>query len=340
MKNLLLLFLISIIGTSAIYAQNDSILLKNNNIIVGELKKMDRGVLTIETSYSDSDFSIEWAEVIGIRTETHFIVSLIDGGRYSTTLHSEEGNLSKIRINPSSGESFIDISEIVFLRSYNTSFISRISASIDVGYSLTKASNLRQFTARSNISYASDHWSGEITYNALKTTQDDVDDVNRTDANVTFNYFLPFDVFLIVAGYFLKNNEMKLDLRSNIKAGLGYYFVKTNVSYFSANAGLAYNNEQYTDPTIETRNSTEAYLGLELNLFDIGDLNLLTSVIAYPSLTESGRFRTDFKLDVKYDLPFDLYVKAGTTYNYDNQPVEGASDSDYVLMTGFGWEWN
>jgi hypothetical protein len=72
-------------------------------------------------------------------------------------------------------------------------------------------------------------------------------------------------------------------------------------------------------------------------MFDLGDLSLLTNLFAYKSLNNTSRFRTDFKFDIKYDLPYDFYVKLGYTLNYDSKPVEGASQSDYVLQTTFGW---
>jgi len=53
----------------------------------------------------------------------------------------------------------------------------------------------------------------------------------------------------------------------------------------------------------------------------------------------SGRFRLDFKFDLKYELPLDFYIKTGTTINYDNQPVADAGTLDYVIQTGIGWEW-
>ncbi|MCD4736473.1 MAG: hypothetical protein K8R53_10540 [Bacteroidales bacterium] len=75
------------------------------------------------------------------------------------------------------------------------------------------------------------------------------------------------------------------------------------------------------------------------NNYIVGDLDLLTKIILFPSITESGRWRSDFNFDVKYDLPLDFYIKAGITLNRDNRPVEGASETDYVIHTGFGWEW-
>ena len=104
------------------------------------------------------------------------------------------------------------------------------------------------------------------------------------------------------------------------------------------NLGVNRNLEQYSSET-EDRNSWEGNLGTELNLYDIGDFNLMTRLTAYAGITDRERFRTDFSLDTKYDLPYDLYIKIGLTINYDNKPAEGASETDYVFQTGFGWEW-
>ena len=97
------------------------------------------------------------------------------------------------------------------------------------------------------------------------------------------------------------------------------------------------NNEKFSTDD-EDRQSLEAFFGTELNLFDIGDLSILTNGYAYPSLTESGRWCADFGLDLKYDLPLDFYLKLGLNYNFDNRPVEGASETDYVFQLSFGWE--
>jgi hypothetical protein len=74
-------------------------------------------------------------------------------------------------------------------------------------------------------------------------------------------------------------------------------------------------------------------------MFNTGDLSLKTTTTTYPSMTEEGRIRVDFNFDIKYDLPLDFYIKLGTTVNYDNRPVEGAADLDYVIQSGIGWEW-
>ena len=58
----------------------------------------------------------------------------------------------------------------------------------------------------------------------------------------------------------------------------------------------------------------------------------------YPSLSEKGRFRTDFNITSKYTIISDFYVKLGFTLNYDNQPAVSGTEMDYNLTTGVGWK--
>ena len=61
--------------------------------------------------------------------------------------------------------------------------------------------------------------------------------------------------------------------------------------------------------------------------------------LGYSGFTEKGRLRADTNFDLKYDLPFDLFIRFGFSLNYDNRPASNASDTDYILRTGIGWEW-
>jgi len=50
-------------------------------------------------------------------------------------------------------------------------------------------------------------------------------------------------------------------------------------------------------------------------------------------------WRSDAKLDLKYDLPLDFYIKLGLSFNYDNRPADDTREIDYLFQTGTGWEW-
>ncbi len=338
MKKLALLNILFFFGIFSAFSQVDSLIFKNGNYIVGEVKSMDRNILKIETDYSDDDFTIEWDGIKEIYTETFFLITLTDGSRYNGHLKSTEPG--KISIETDDGKTVdVNLIDIVILNDLDKGFWNQIYATVDFGLDLTKANNFRQFSMRSNIGYIAKLWQLDANYNLLKSEQDDVDDINRTDGGLTFKYFLPHDWYPLVSLDFLANTEQDLDLRTTGKFGVGKYVIHTNKTYWGFSLGANYNNENYVTPTTPDRKSWEGFFGTELNMFNTGDLSLLTSLIAYPSFTESGRWRSDFKIDFKYDLPLDFYIKLGYTLNFDNQPAKGASKTDYVLHTGFGWEW-
>ena len=230
-----------------------------------------------------------------------------------------------------------DVSGVV-LDAVKKDFLSRLSASIDLGFSFTKANNLRQFSSRTYLGYLSEDWSTDASFDAVRSAQDDVDETKRTDARLGFRYFLPSDWFLYASADFLQNDEQKLILRATPSLGIGNYFVRSNSLYLGGALGVAWTNEEFNDSAKTHRSSSEGVAGLEFNMFNMGDLSLLSNLTVYPSFTESGRVRADFKFDLKYDLPLDFYIRLGYTHNYDSKPVEGAAESDYVLQTSFGWE--
>ncbi|MCA6073850.1 DUF481 domain-containing protein [Fulvivirga sedimenti] len=337
MKKNLLLLTFSLFSISLFAQQPDSIVFKNGNFIVGEIKSMDRGIIQIETDYSDSDFKIEWEGIGYMSTKSLLLVSTTDGRRLYGTIESVDNN--SVSVTSVEGETtIVPFNEIVFLKSVDQGFLDRLYAAIDLGYSLTKARNQRQFTIRSSAGYIAERWSLDATYNSLSSKQDEVEDIKRTDGLVSFRYVLPREWFAIAQLDFLSNTEQLLDLRTNTKVGIGKYILRTNQYYWGFMGGVSFNNENYQIDD-DDRQSEEAWFATELNLYDIGDFSLLTKATVYPSLSESNRVRFDFNIDLKYDLPLDFYIKSGLTLNYDNQPVMNATKADYVWQTTFGWEW-
>jgi len=318
-------------------AQNDSLIFKNGNIMVGEIKSMDRGVLQIETDYSDSDFKIEWLMVRSIKTETIYFIALSNQSRYYGSLVSD----STQRVSIVGGGAVLaecSLNEIVQLQQLKKGFWDQLYASIDLGISLAKAGELRQWTSRSTIGHRTEIRTIEATFNTLQSTQTESDPIRRSDGRIDFTRVLALRWYSIATISLASNTEQKLDLRMNLQIGAGRFLKRTNRAYWGIKLGANRNVERYTNETPD-RSSWEAYLGTELNLYDIGDISLLTSLMTYTGLNDTKRFRADFNLDTKYDLPYDFYIKIGLTVNYDNRPAEGAGETDYVFQTGFGWEW-
>ncbi len=338
MQKFQLFIILILFAISTMYAQTDSLIFNNSKNVVGEIKNLKLGVITVKTDFSDDDFKIEWKKVKGIFSDRIYIITLSDGERVTGKINSDPSDQAKVKIITNhSKEISAMLEDVVNIKPLDSGFWDQLSASIDLGYTFTKANNVKQFTLRSNLGYLTEHWNADFSLDAVRNSQDSVESTQRTDTKFGYSYFIGKNWFLTISANFLQNDEQKLKLRSTPKVGIGNFLVQTNYVYLSLSGGAAWNNEVYTDPTIKNRSSAEAYLGVEYNMFDFGDLGLLTNIFAYKSLDNTSRFRTDFKFDIKYDLPYDFYVKLGYTLNYDSKPVEGASQSDYVLQTTFGW---
>jgi len=339
MKNFYFLFIILSLSSLHTRAQKDTIILSNKDVLVGEIEKLDKSILTFSTDYSDSDFKIEWGKVRGVRSQRIFIMAFSDGERFTARVHGvdEKEKIIKVEFGGESREETLE--DLIFLEPIGAGLLSNLTIDVDLGITLTKTNNLKQFNTYIGATYLAKKWNSNGFFKTVLSQQDDVDDISRIDGELGGQYFLPNDWFVTVTAKYLSNNEQLLDLRQTYQGGVGYYFIHSNLMYFAVSGGAAYTSEVYTNDNPERR-SAEGFLGLSFQKYSIGDLSFLTTAAFYPSFTESGRYRLDLNGDMKYDLPLDFYIKLNITYNYDSQPTEGAADSDYVFTTSFGWEFN
>ena len=337
-KKLLLLVVIFNLN-SVVFSQNDSIRLSNNDLLVGELKELDRSILTFDTKYADKDFKIKWNKVTEVYSSRSFIISLTNGDRVNSSIKTDPDNKSNILINVGGEIKSYPITEVVFLEPVEASFFSRLEADFDIGITLTKTNNLRSITTNFALKYLAYKWDLGTDFNLVYSEQDNVENVNRWSGNISAQRSFIHNWYFQIRIDLLSNTEQKLRLRNTTSLGGGYYIKRNNNLSFGFGAGLAYNNERFFDD-FANNNSMEAYAALQFDKYKIGDLSLLTTLIYFPSITDSGRNRVDFNFTMKYDLPLEFYLKMEVTYNYDSRPVEGAAKDDYVFQTTFGWEFN
>jgi hypothetical protein len=320
------------------FSQNDTIVLKNGNILFGEIKKLRSGILTMETPYSDSDFTIDFSDVTEIKVQKSCFIILTRGRRRTGhILPSSSGKFSFKSI--AYGIEKFSLSELIFLDEISERFWNRFNGNIDLSYNLTKANTASQINIGGGLDYRGPKWISSLNISALESKQDNAEEIQRTDINAEIQRILPKNWYLLSNLSYLSNTEQALEGRYAIRAGLGRYLILSNKLSWGLNAGLNYNIENYSDGTVN-KESTELYLGTQFLMFDFEDLDLNTNINLFPSLSEQGRWRIDYSLDIKYDLPWDFYIKTGLQFNYDNQAALSGSDFDYIFTTGFGWKFD
>jgi putative salt-induced outer membrane protein YdiY len=332
-------FLLFLLSSSLLLAADDVIVLKNGDRISGEIKKLVNGVLHVDPPYGENIFMIDWEEVDHIEGNNQFITQASDGTYVTGKFKSDTQQKGQILVDDGTQTLQLAQSELVFLKPVDEGFWGRFGASIDLGLSITKADDTRQLNSRATADYLTDRWEAAATFDTLLNKRKKVEDTRRTEVTGDYRYTISGRWFSLANARFLQSDELELNLRSTIGGGFGNYLVRNNRWTFSALGGLAWTNENFKDPTLEDANNAEAFTGVELNAFDIGAVDIISSFSLIPSLTDSGRYRFNFRTDFKWEIFNDFFFRVGFSDDYDNRPVGDAPNNDYVFSTSVGWSY-
>lgn len=332
------LCLITLLVSFFAFGQRDTLRFKNGDLMVGEVKNLASGVLTVKTRYSKNDFNVKFNRVKEMTIERKCIVTLTQARNlFGYVRSTPEGQIS---ITKNDGEIvLVPINQITSLQEVADNFWGRFRGSIDLGANITKANNNRQFNTSARASYSGVRWLLDGSLDVLISAQDSVTETSRTDAQIEGLRLLGNNYFITAEISFLQNTAQALDARISPSLGYGKFLVNNNKMYLGVSVGLNYNIERFVDET-EDRESSEAFVSLGLDMFDFEKIDLLTGIRVLPSLTEKDRFRIDYNFKFKYKIIKDFYISAGLTINYDNQPSTVGESFDYVVNTGFGWKFN
>lgn len=333
----LILFTLALVGLNPRLMGSDTLILKNGDRITGKVKKLDQGQIHVDADYGKNVFIIDWEEVEKIESQSHFLVQTTDGRSFSGTIKSLEDTPSQIVVADPGEVATLGQMELVFLDPVDGDFWGRFSASIDFGINLTKADETKQLTTRAAAGYAAETWSVDAKANILRDSRQQSEATKRTEVSGTYRHSLNGQWFGLGTSNFLQSNELELDLRSTVGGGIGNFLYRSNRWVFAVSGGAVWTHERFTNSSSEAANSGEAFLGIELNAFNVGDTSVLTSLVFFPSLSEGGRLRANFSTDFKWDLPKGLYFSVGFSDNFDNSPQSGGAKNDYIFNTSIGW---
>jgi hypothetical protein len=137
-----------------------------------------------------------------------------------------------------------------------------------------------------------------------------------------------------------QNDELGLELRTSLGVGVGRYFVQSNAMLLSLEGGLQVSRENQT-AIEEDIDSLEATFTVVWDwfLFDDPELDWSTKIQIIPSLTESGRVRSELSTDLKWELIGDLKWGVSFYGSLDNQPKDtDGESSDYGVNTSLTYE--
>ena len=330
------LVLMLIACTSQARVKDDVIQLENGDRVTGEIKVLDNGILHYATD-SMGTLKVEWNEVTRVDSSYFYRIRTAGGERYFGAI-DEEADKGRLRIIHAEGEEEFPIDRIVGIVPVESTFTERLDTVLTLGFSDFKSSDSRTTNAEIVTTYADELSSNALAARMVISENDD--ETNQSHAVRLSRQRMrdnPTD-FTYISGLWEGNDELALDYRVSLAAGLGRYFIDTNQSKLGIILGVQGLTEESTDG-----DNTESLEGLGIvnyNLWDFEstDLEVTTSWRFYPGITENGRFRSDADVTLKWEIVEDLDLSVSAFGNYDNQTSGDGDDYDYGITTGIAWE--
>jgi putative salt-induced outer membrane protein YdiY len=323
---------------SALAEKTDVIYMRNGDRITCEIKRLERGQLKVSTDGMGTVY-VEWEDIAQIVSRQTYVVELQDGERVQGTLAMpfDDGTLL---VTNGDATHRLEMARIVWVDplKLDQSRIKRWDGSVSAGFDKTKANDDTSISASFDARRRAQDFQLEFDGSAYSRSQDKTEDTLRATFGALYRGLLEDRWYWAALGSLERNDEQGIDLRTLAGAGYGRFLLQTGRTLWSATTGLAVVNEQRAgDEDAET--NLEALLSTDYEFFtyDTPKTRLRTSFTVYPSLTESGRVRTELDVGLSHELIEDLFIELSVYDTYDNEPPAEGEKNDYGIVTSLGY---
>jgi hypothetical protein len=332
---LLALALACLPASASARAKTDLVFIGKADRITGEIKQMDRGILTVSTN-NIGTVNIEWEDVDSLNSVYQFRVEDRAGRKYFGALFMTRA--LELQVIQGGQTESVPAMDVVSITPLETTFWQRLDGSIAIGFSYTKATTIAQLNSDFNVRYRTPLRLIVLDASNIATSQEGQDTRRREDLSLTYNRLFQGRWFALVGAGAQTNDELGLDLRVMFAPGAGLDLIQTNHNAMTATVGLSGNREWSANS--DGGYNLEAFFGLEHSTFryDYPKTDITLDATVYPSLTTSGRVRTEIDISASREIVSDLTFVLTFYHSYDNKPLDpDAHKTDYGIVTSVGW---
>jgi hypothetical protein len=321
----------------AAFPRDDVVILESGDRFTGDVKELQRGMLRLRTDHVGNVY-IQWIHIASVHAEKDYEVEMDTGERYFGELRpgSEPGKLGVVF-----GDVTVELDHdrVVWITRIKRGFIRRLEGNVDIGVNFTKAQSDLNVTAAAKIRYRARRHLTTFDVDSVLTDRAQADNVSRVVVKAGHTRYLKRRRNAWGLTSAETNDELNLDLRTTLGGGIGRSLIQSNRVLLGLLGGATVNRERYV-ATEKSQNTSELLLGFRFDRFILGDLGneITVDFMLLPSLTESGRIRTEFNFSYRHEIIVDLSISFSGWHSYDSEnPTTGVSQDDYGIVTSFGW---
>jgi hypothetical protein len=319
-------------------AKTDIVMLQNGDRNTGEIKELKFGKLKYSTDDAGTIY-FEWDKIAYLKTVSQYEVETEDGAKYFGALDTDSLTKKLLVFTPSDTIA-IDLPLVVWIVRVKDKFWSRLGASLSLGSSYTKASDVGQLSFTGNANYRTRRHYIELGLSSIFTAQPEKETTKNNDVNFSYSRFLKNHWITGNKIGFQQNTELGVDFRFLLSAGVGNFIIKTNFSQLGLLGGLNLNREsRQGEESSQTNLEGLATIVFQTYRYDSPQLNLVANLTAYPNLTPLGRVRVEGNIQLRWEVFSDFFWDLTYYDNFDSEPPEGSAENDYGIVLSLGWSY-
>mgnify|MGYP001812281143 FL=1 len=309
----------------------DQLVMKNGDIITGNISKIEDDEVYIEPAYAD-EFKVKLAEVVSIEAEQTFEIELDDGSNVDASFAHGEDGMQTLIIDGEPRD--IPMEELTLATEPEKYYdrTSHIDANLTFNSGNTDSRN-NLFYADTSLKIGDHRHQGDLTFRRDET--DGISTKKQDLFNYSYNWFFSEPWYMGGTVSYERDPIRELDHRYNvglifgrdifndanrfltISLGAGW----SETEYFSTGADSGANglwNLQYTQDFFG--NDFEFYHNHNIDYQFYGENNMIF------------KSNTGFRFDVYKDV----YLNSSLRYDYESEPAQGAENEDATFVFGVG----
>ncbi|MGC2527313.1 MAG: DUF481 domain-containing protein [Candidatus Acidiferrum sp.] len=321
--------------------RKDIIIMNNGDHFTGQIKRLQNGLLYVETDYASGNIALDWVQVKSVESTATYRIVLNSGQRLEGKIEKasgEKANTEDFLIREATEELQLPSAVIVSIETKKPTFWRQLQGSIDAGYSFASGSSQSTLNADTNASYSTPGWEVATSFDSTFSGQSGATSTNREDVQGTFAKFLNRNSFVAGLSDFLHSSRQDLNLRTTLGGGYGRYFKRTTNSNLAWLGGIVYIHESFdTTAGQPSGQSMEAVAGLQYNYvrFNFGEFD--SQLRIFPGLTDAGRLRLTTNNSVTIKLRNNFHLAFTFWDNFDSRPPATARKNELGISSGVGW---
>ncbi len=334
------LAILAALATPAWAKKTDVVVMDNGNRLVGEIKKLQYGLLELSMTDIKGRVKIEWNHVVRVVSNKQLDIENRHGDRFfGSLIESDADNV--LRVQTVFGQFDVDRVDVVIIEPIKPTFTERLVGDISTGLSYTKSTEILQFNFGGSVRHRSEKALTEASLNTIITARSDG---NKTNTDLPISYQRYFAKKWFYRGDLggSRNDELGIDFRGSVSAGGGRRLIHSNSAIVRASLLISGNREFTSDG----ERSTNFELVLDTNLmafrYDTPKLEFSLDADGFLNLTVKGRYRVNLDGRLSLELIEDLFWDISQVYyRFDSDPSATASSgTDWGVISGVRYKFD